>query len=116
MSCQRAFPELVRTAVAHCRLRLVAQSVGFVADQSDDHAVEVEEEHQEVEAQLDEGFLGDNHGSVLRDLARKPKKTNLLVHVQLAENFGRVQQVLVLVNPVNPMDQISHALRVLWEL
>jgi hypothetical protein len=31
--------------------------VGFVADQSNNHAVEVEEEHQEVEAQLDEGFL-----------------------------------------------------------
>lgn len=43
--------------MAHCIMRLVTQSVAFVADQGDDHAVEVEEEHQEVEAQLDERFL-----------------------------------------------------------
>ncbi len=29
----------------------------FVADEGDNHAVEVEEEHEEVESQLDEGFL-----------------------------------------------------------
>ena len=29
----------------------------LVTDKGDDHAVEVEEEHQEVEAQLDKGFL-----------------------------------------------------------
>ena len=29
----------------------------FVADQGDDHAVEVEEEHDQVEAEFDEGFL-----------------------------------------------------------
>ena len=31
--------------------------VRLVADKGDDHAVEVEEEHDEVEAELDEGFL-----------------------------------------------------------
>jgi hypothetical protein len=31
--------------------------VGFVADKGNDHAVEVEEEHDEMEAELDEGFL-----------------------------------------------------------
>lgn len=31
--------------------------VRLVPDQSDDHAIQVEEEHQEVEAQLDKGFL-----------------------------------------------------------
>ena len=31
--------------------------VRLVADKGDDHAVEVEEEHDEVEAKLDEGFL-----------------------------------------------------------
>jgi hypothetical protein len=31
--------------------------VRLVADESDDHAVEVEEEHNEVETQLDERFL-----------------------------------------------------------
>jgi hypothetical protein len=31
--------------------------MGLVADQGDNHAVEVEEEQNEVEAELDEGFL-----------------------------------------------------------
>jgi len=31
--------------------------VGLVPDQGDDHAVEVEKEHDEVETELDEGFL-----------------------------------------------------------
>ena len=30
---------------------------GLVTDESDNHAVEVEEKHDEVEAKLDEGFL-----------------------------------------------------------
>jgi hypothetical protein len=34
-----------------------AHLVGLVADESNDHAVQVEEEHQEVESQLDERFL-----------------------------------------------------------
>jgi hypothetical protein len=33
--------------------------VGLVADESDNHAVEVEEEHQQVETKLDERFLED---------------------------------------------------------
>ena len=52
----------------------------FVADQGHNHAVQVEEEHQQVETQLDERLL--------------------LVHVQLAEDLSRIQQVLVLVDPV----------------
>jgi hypothetical protein len=31
--------------------------VGLVPDQGDDHAVEVEEEHEQVEAKLEERFL-----------------------------------------------------------
>jgi hypothetical protein len=31
--------------------------VGLVADESNDHAVEVEEEHEQVETKLDERFL-----------------------------------------------------------
>ena len=31
--------------------------VRLVADEGDDHAVEVEEKHEQMEAQLDEGFL-----------------------------------------------------------
>ena len=51
----------------------------LVADEGDDHAVEVEEEHQQVETELDERLL--------------------LVYVQLAEDLGRVEQVLVLEDP-----------------
>ena len=47
----------VGTPVAHRMFRFAAKSVGFVADQSNDHAVQVEEEHQQVETQFDEGFL-----------------------------------------------------------
>jgi len=32
------------------------------------------------------------------------RRTDLLVHVQLAENLSRIQQVLVLVDPVIPSD------------
>ena len=40
------------------------QSTGFlvvhlIADESDNHAVKVEEEHDEMEAELDERFLHD---------------------------------------------------------
>jgi hypothetical protein len=43
--------------MAHRVFGLFTESVTLVADESDNHAVEVEEEHQEVEAKLDEGFL-----------------------------------------------------------
>jgi hypothetical protein len=43
--------------MAHCMFGLFAKSMAFVADEGDDHTVQVEEEHQEVEAQLDERFL-----------------------------------------------------------
>jgi hypothetical protein len=35
----------------------VKRLVGLVPDQRHDHAVEVEEEHDEVETELDEGLL-----------------------------------------------------------
>lgn len=47
----------------------------LVADKGDDHAVEVEEEHDQVEAELDERFL--------------------LMNVELSENLGRIQEMLV---------------------
>jgi TPP-dependent indolepyruvate ferredoxin oxidoreductase alpha subunit len=49
--------------------------VRLITDQGNNHAVEVEEEHQEMEAELDEGFP--------------------LVDVELAENLSGVQKVLV---------------------
>jgi hypothetical protein len=103
--------ELVGRAMAHSMFRLFAKSMAFVADEGDNHAVQVEEEHQEVEAQLDEGFLEIAHtnGSVTKlmtkargDPSKNTAKTNLLVHIQLAENLGRIQQVLVVVYPIYP--------------
>ena len=44
-------------AIAYRVVGLFTELMGFVADQSNDHAVQVEEEHQEVETQLDERFL-----------------------------------------------------------
>ena len=51
----------------------------LVPDKSDDHRVEVEEEHQKVETKLDERLL--------------------LVHVELPEDLRGVEQVLVLEDP-----------------
>jgi hypothetical protein len=48
--------ELGGTTMVHGGFGFFAKSV-LVADESDDHAVQVEEEHQEVETKLDEGFL-----------------------------------------------------------
>jgi len=50
--------------------------MALVTDERDNHGVEVEEEHEQVEAELDEALL--------------------LVHVELAEDLGGVEQVLVL--------------------
>jgi hypothetical protein len=83
--------------------------VGFVADKSDDHAVEVEEEHEQVETQLDEGFLSSVSVLLIRarstvceqrhivavDWLRR-SASNLLVHVQFSEDLRRIQEVLVL--------------------
>jgi len=65
--------------VVKCRALLeVGRLVGLILDQGHDHAVQVEEEHDEMEAQLGERFL--------------------LVYVQLAENFRGVQKVGVVHN------------------
>lgn len=41
-------------AVAHHVFSIFSKSMGLVADESDDHAVEVKEEHEEMEAEFDE--------------------------------------------------------------
>lgn len=46
-----------KNGIAHRIIGLFTGLMGFVADQRNDHAVQVEEEHQEVETQLDERFL-----------------------------------------------------------
>jgi hypothetical protein len=50
--------------------------VRLVADEGDNHTVEIEEEHQQVETKLDERFL--------------------LVHIKLPEDLCRIQEMLVL--------------------
>ena len=51
----------------------------FVADEGHDHGVQVEEEHEQVESELDEALL--------------------LVHIQLAEDFRGIKKMLVLDDP-----------------
>ena len=41
----------------HALVCSIFQSMGFVSDQSHNHAVQIEEEHEEVEAELYERFL-----------------------------------------------------------
>jgi hypothetical protein len=50
--------------------------VRLISNEGNNHAIQVEEEHDEVKAQLDEGFL--------------------LMHIQLPENLRRIQEMLVL--------------------
>lgn len=52
----------------------------FVSDESYNHRVEIEEEHQQVETQLDERLL--------------------LMDVELAEDLSRVKEMLVFKDPV----------------
>jgi hypothetical protein len=75
--------------------------VSFVANQSNNHAVEVEEEHQEAEAEFDERFLLNGWVSYHYVPERMAQElgTNLLVHIQLAEDLSRIQEVLVVIDP-----------------
>lgn len=77
-----------------------ARLLGVVTDQCNDHAVEVEEEHEKMEAQLDEGFLyAKDVSDLLPGMMQRGGVRYLLVDVQLPENLGRIQQVRVLDNP-----------------
>jgi hypothetical protein len=79
--------------------------VRLITNKGNDHAVEVEEEHQEMEAELDEGLL-----QILLDTAHLTSEmltTNPLVDVELAENLGRVQKVLVVEDPKTRLVLIS---------
>lgn len=72
--------------------------VRLITDQGNNHAVEVEEEHQEMETELDEGFLyvvSCVHPEIL-DIK---EETHPLVNIELAENLGCVQKVLVVEDP-----------------
>lgn len=77
-SCYCGHSSLLRGSI--CHNSLLAHLSPLVPDQSDDHAVEVEEEHKQVETKLDERLL--------------------LVHIKLPEDLRGVKQVLVLKDPV----------------
>ena len=64
--CPCSYESRADRVAAAARLRLggslsawfgCSSLVRLVADEGDDHAVEVEEEHDEMETELDEGFL-----------------------------------------------------------
>lgn len=59
----RRLLDLAGTTMIHRIFGLFTQSVALITDQGNNHAVEVEEEHKEVEAKLDEGFLNTNRVS-----------------------------------------------------
>jgi hypothetical protein len=79
-------------------LEWVAHLVGLVADEGNDHAVEVEEEHQQVETQLDERFLAIVSTPQLAWMRAVPK-AHLLMNVQLPEDLCCVEQVVLLEYP-----------------
>jgi len=64
--------------VLHASVNIFAESVRLVPYESHNHAVEVEEEHDEVKAEFEERFL--------------------LVDIKLPEDLCCVEQVLVLVD------------------
>jgi hypothetical protein len=68
----------VRSPIPHAK-----HLAPLISDQSNDHGVEVEEEHKQVEAKLDERLL--------------------LMDVELPEDLRSVEQVLVLEDPVGMM-------------
>jgi hypothetical protein len=76
--------------------------VRFLLNQGNNHAVQVEEEHDQVEAQLDKGFLDAASASVVRSNGTNaPMRTHCsgqsysLVDVQLSEDFSCIKQVLI---------------------
>lgn len=64
------FPNLkpLAAAMPHTPMSPLAQSMRLIPYQRDDHAVEVEEEHQEVEAEFHEGFLEHSYVVSCRSL------------------------------------------------
>lgn len=64
----------------HTLMRLLPQSMRLVPYQRDDHAVQVEEKHDQMKAELDKRFL--------------------FVDVQFTEYLCCVQEVLVIEDPI----------------
>lgn len=77
----------------------------LIADKRNNHAVEVEEEHDEVEAELEEGLL--QYTSVLSYYFSDGTRVAayLLMHVQLAEDLRGIQQMGVVNDLVDIVSQ-----------
>lgn len=75
--------------------------MSFVLDQGNNHAVEVEEEQDEMEAELREGLLWGmvSFCPVYRPCRLDSGVPYLLVHIKLPENLGRVQEMGVVEDP-----------------
>lgn len=50
-------PTSLKSSISHAVARLHPESFRFISYQGNDHAIQVEEKHDEVKAKLDEGFL-----------------------------------------------------------
>ena len=68
----------------------------FVADEGNNHAVQVEEEHQQVETKLDEGFLV----LLIHRSLNMFGDAYLLMNIQLPEDFCCIEQVVLLEDPI----------------
>jgi hypothetical protein len=64
--------------------------VGLITDESDNHAVKVEEEHDKVEAEFAERFLDSVDQRYISYLRVPSGCTYLLVNVQFPENLGSI--------------------------
>ena len=64
-------------------MRCLVIILTFVSNQSHNHGVQIEKEHEQMETELDEGLA--------------------LVDVQFAEDLGRVEEVLIVKDPVISM-------------
>jgi hypothetical protein len=71
----------------------------LISNQGDDHTVEIEKEHDEMEAELDEWFLMREWATTPNNNYASEKITDLLVNVQLSEDLSRIQKMLVIVDP-----------------
>jgi hypothetical protein len=70
--------------------REISQLGGLVSDKSNNHAVEVEEEHDEVETQLEERLL-----FLVNTALSHVYVAYLLMDVELAEDFSRIEEMSV---------------------
>lgn len=78
----------------------------LVADEGDNHAVKVEEEHEKMEAELDKRLLQRGLASFTwAPLAKEERimvvETDLLVDVELTEDLGGIEEVVLLEDPAD---------------